>query len=68
MLKIECRIEDGDPCLIIYTWDGVQIYTRKEGHADISQREYVYSLKKPQTAEELASALMLLRHWCGIAK
>lgn len=68
MLKIECRIEDGAPCLIIYTRDGVQIYTREGGHADISQREYVYSLKKPRSAEELASALMLLRYWCGISR
>ena len=68
MLKIECRIKDRAPCLIIYTRDRVQIYTRDAGLSDISQREYIYSLKKPQTAEELASALMILRRWCGITK
>lgn len=68
MLKIECRIEDERPCLIIHTRDGVQIYTREGGRSDISQREYIYSLKKPRTAEEMASALMLLGYWCGIAK
>lgn len=68
MLKIECRIEDGRPCLIIHTRANIQIVTREGGHSDISQRDYVYSLKKPRTAEEIASALMLLKYWCGIAK
>ena len=67
-MRIDLKIEDGKPILVITKIDGygtnrVLIYDGTHSEAD---KKYALRLKRPKTKQELERGLRLLAQWANL--
>ena len=70
-MKIDIRLEDDGAPVLFFPDDvnerkkTIMVYSRIGQHSEAS-RAYMRACRKPQTAEDVARCIDLLREWCRL--